>query len=108
VPALAAIVHAQSDAIVRQYAVAALGSIGAAARAAVPALIGTFKEKASNLDEKASDALVSIGAAAVPALVEAMKDDDAQVRLKAATTLTRIAGGAQPAASTGGLSSGAL
>jgi HEAT repeat protein len=94
VPALAAVLHEQDDAIVRQRAVVALGEIGPAARTAVPALIGILKDSVNHLDEQAGEALVRIGPAAVPALIEATKDESPQVRLLAAQSLTRIASGA--------------
>jgi HEAT repeat protein len=75
---------------VREESAEALGAIGPAAEAAVPALIATFKDDDNSVRFAASCALGDIGKAAVPALVRALDDPEYIVRGLAATALGQI------------------
>ena len=63
------------DVRVRNAAATALGQIGPAAKAAVPALIEALKDKDRTVRRVAAFVLGQIGPAAVPALIEALKKD---------------------------------
>src|SRR5438552_19213794 len=83
------------DRQVRLKAVKALGNVGAADPAAVPALAGAVKDRDAGVRAEAVLALLKIGPDArdaVPALTEAQKDRDAKVRAYAAKALERIQG----------------
>jgi len=76
-----------------QTAAEALGDLGDAARAAVPALKEALKDKDQFLREAAAAALGDIGLgakAAVPALETALKDTEEVVREAAAESLKKI------------------
>ena len=67
-----------------------LGSIGPAAKAAVPILRQTLKHEATNVRLASVRALRDIGpdaSAAIPEVLEALRDDDGQVRAYAAGAL---------------------
>jgi HEAT repeat protein len=92
-PAVQALCEAlrDSDDRVRFMAAAALGRIGPAAEAAIPALLETLDDPAAS--NEAAESLVRLGKAAVPALLEVMAKGKESLRTHAAATLTRIAGG---------------
>ena len=92
------------DSGVRRQAAAALGKIGPAAKAAVPALIKVLKENYESIEvrEQAEAVLGKIGPAAkaaVPALIRVLKDkyELTEVREQAATALVKIGSEAAPA-----------
>jgi hypothetical protein len=77
----------------RIFALEQLGSIGAAAADAVPALAEALTDQNEYVRQHAADALGRIGPAAadaVPALVEALKGANAVVRQHAADALRRV------------------
>jgi HEAT repeat protein len=80
----------------RKKAVVALGHVGAADSAAIPALIGALKDRDVRVRAEAVLALLNIGqdaSDAIPALLDAQHDPDATVRSHAAKALERIRGG---------------
>jgi HEAT repeat protein len=82
-----------SDAKARRKAVEALGNVGAADPAVVPALIETLNDREASVRGAAVLALLKIGpeaGEAVPALRNARNDKDAKVRTYAAKALERI------------------
>lgn len=86
-----------ADAAVRKKAARELGHIGAADKAAVPALVGALKDKDAGVREAAVLALLAIGrpaAEAAPALTE-LRDRDPvpKVRQEAGKAVERIQGG---------------
>jgi HEAT repeat protein len=84
------------DARERKKAVKALGQVGAADPAAIPAVVGALKDKDAGVRAEAALALINIGPAAKeaePALEEASKDSDATVRGYARKALERVRGG---------------
>jgi HEAT repeat protein len=85
---------------VRLKAINQLADRGPAARAAVPALVDTFKSKNEDVRLGAALALGNIKTGTVPPLVEALKDRDADVRFYALWALGLVgpdAGDAKPA-----------
>jgi HEAT repeat protein len=81
------------DPKVRRRAVAALGHVGAADPAAVPALGGALKDRDPSVRDAAALALLNLGpasSAAAPALEAAQADRDSKVRAHAAQALARI------------------
>jgi len=83
------------DTKVRKKAVEALGNVGAADPAAIPALIGALKDNDAGVRAAATLALLKIGPdaqEAADALAEAQKDKDQKVRDLAAKALQRIQG----------------
>jgi HEAT repeat protein len=79
----------------RKKAVTALGHVGTADAAAMPALIGAVKDRDAEVRDQAVLALLNLGTdakEAVPALTEACKDSNATVRAHAAKALERISG----------------
>jgi len=83
------------DTRARKKAVEALGNVGAADPAAIPALIGALKDNDAGVRAAATLALLKIGPAAqdaTDALTEAQKDKDQKVRDLAAKALQRIQG----------------
>jgi HEAT repeat protein len=83
------------DAKARQKAVVALGHVGTADPAALPALIAAVKDSDAGVRRAAVLALLNIGPAAkdaVPALREAKNDSDPTVRSHAARALEVIQG----------------
>src|SRR5439155_27109601 len=86
------------DENLRGHAATVLAAIGPPAKAAVPALAETLREKkTSTVPSNASRALGKIGAPAVPKLIEALKDKQAHVRELAASALKDIGPPARPA-----------
>ena len=84
------------DARVRHKAVQALGNVGPADPAAIPALIEAVKDQDAKVREEAILALLKIGPAAkkaIPALTEAARDKNVQVRSYAVKALAKIGGG---------------
>jgi HEAT repeat protein len=82
------------DARERKKAVVALGHVGAADSAAIPAVVGAVKDKDAVVRRQAVLALLNANVRdAVPALTEAQNDSDPQVRAYAAKALERIQGG---------------
>jgi HEAT repeat protein len=80
----------------RKKAVTALGHVGTADPAALPALTAAVKDRDAAVRDQAVLALLNLGPAArnaVPALEEAQKDRDARVRLHAAKALQQVRGG---------------
>jgi HEAT repeat protein len=78
---------------VRQKAVEALGNVGKADPAAIPALIGALEDPDPTIRGKAALALLKSGRdakEAIPALNQLLQDKDAKVRLYAAKALERI------------------
>jgi HEAT repeat protein len=86
-----------SDPAVRKKAARELGHIGAADKAAVPALVGALKDKDAGVREAAVLALLAIGPPAVdaaPALTEVRdRDPNPKVRQEAGKAVDRIRGG---------------
>jgi HEAT repeat protein len=83
------------DAKERKKAVVALGHVGSADPAAIPAVIGAVKDTDATVRREAVLALLNLGSSAqeaVPALTAAQKDRDPQVRTYAAKALERIRG----------------
>jgi HEAT repeat protein len=83
------------DAKVRRKAVVALGHVGSADHAAIPAVIGAVKDPDAGVRREAVLALLNLGSGAreaVPSLTEAQKDRDPQARAYAAKALERIQG----------------
>jgi HEAT repeat protein len=81
------------DASVRKKAVVALGHVGDADPAAIPAVMGAVKDKEAVVRRQAVLALLNLGARAKEAeavLTEAQTDRDAQVRAYALKALERI------------------
>jgi HEAT repeat protein len=79
----------------RKKAVVALGHVGRADPAAIPAVIEAVKDADASVRVEAVLALLNIGPDAkdaVPALTEAQEDKDASVRSFAAKALERIQG----------------
>jgi HEAT repeat protein len=84
-----------SDARVRKRAVAALGNVGPADKAAIPALIEAVKDRDATVRGEAILALLKLGPAAkdaIPVLTQAQRDRDAQVRSYATKALEKIGG----------------
>jgi HEAT repeat protein len=84
------------DGKVRRKAASALGNVGPADPAAIPALAEAVKDRDAAVRAEAVLALLKIGPGAkeaVPALTEARKDRDVKVRSYAARALERIQGG---------------
>jgi HEAT repeat protein len=84
------------DAGVRKKAVVALGHVGTADPAALPALIGALKDPEALVRRQAVLSLLNLGAearAAVPALEEACQDSDALVSGYARKALAKVRGG---------------
>src|SRR5262249_44323840 len=80
----------------RKKAVVALGHVGKADPAAVPALAGAVKDRDAGVRAAAVLALLNLGPdarEAVPALSEARNDSDAKVRAYAAKALAKVGGG---------------
>jgi HEAT repeat protein len=78
---------------VRQRAVEALGNVGKADPAAIPALIGALQDPNPSVRGKAALALLKSGPdaeEAIPALTQLLQDKDAKVRLYAAKALEKI------------------
>jgi HEAT repeat protein len=78
---------------VRQKAVEALGNVGKADPAAIPALIGALQDPNPTIRGKAALALLKSGPdaqEAIPALTQLLEDKDPKVRLYAAKALERI------------------
>jgi HEAT repeat protein len=85
-----------SDPKARKKAVTALGNVGAADPAVVPALASALKDADAGVRNQAALALLRIGPdakEALPALEEAKKDRDATVRANAGKAVERIQGG---------------
>jgi HEAT repeat protein len=77
----------------RKKAVVALGHVGTADPAAIPALIDAVKDRDATIRAEAVLALLNIGhdaRDAIPVLRDAQKDSDATVRSYAAKALARI------------------
>jgi len=92
----------KTDPKARKKAVVALGHVGTADPAALPALIGAVKDRDAAVRSKAILALLNIGPDAKDALAaldDARKDKDATVRSYAAKAMERIQGGKLPVAS---------
>jgi HEAT repeat protein len=88
------------DPLAKLEALNVLGQAGPPARAAVPALIGVFRDKDATflfLHPLAAVALARIGPTAVPALEEALKDPASLVRGGAALALGMMGPDAKPA-----------
>jgi HEAT repeat protein len=80
----------------RKRAVKALGAVGKADPAAIPALTGALKDRDARVRAEAVLALLNVGPAAkaaVPALEEARRDKDATVRTYAEQALVKVRGG---------------
>jgi HEAT repeat protein len=84
-----------TDAQVRIKAIQALGSVGPADPAVIPALIGAVNDPDTAVRVEAIVALLKIGPAAkaaIPVLKEAREDKDKQVRSYAVKALAKIGG----------------
>jgi HEAT repeats len=82
----------------RKKAVVALGHVGNADPAAIPALIGALKDREATVRNETVLALLNLGPdakEALPALAEAKNDKDAAVRSNAAKATERIQGTSQ-------------
>ena len=89
----------KSDPKARKKAVVALGHVGKADSAAIPALIGALKDKEAGVRNQTVLALLNLGpdaTEALPALALAKNDQDPMVRSNAAKALERIQGSPQP------------
>jgi len=88
---------ASPDPAVRKKAARELGHIGAADKAAVPALVGALKDRDAGVREAAVLALLAIGppaAEAAPALTEVRdRDPVPKVRQEAGKAVDRVRGG---------------
>jgi HEAT repeat protein len=85
----------QPDAKARKKAVAALGHVGAADPAVIPALIAAVKDRDAGVRDEAVLALLRIGPDALDArsvLLEAEHDKDPRVREHARKALQRLEG----------------
>jgi hypothetical protein len=85
-----------SDAKERKKAGEALGHVGPADSAVVPALAGAVKDRDAAVRAQAVLALLNIGPdakEAIPVLIEAQTDKDAKVREYAGKAIKRIEGG---------------
>ena len=83
------------EAKARKKAVRALGHVGKADPAALPAVVAALKDRDAAVRQEAALALLNLGpdaADAVGALAEAQKDADAKVRAYAARALERVQG----------------
>lgn len=83
------------DAKARKKAVVALGHVGKADAAAIPALTSALKDRDAGVRDQAVLALLNLGPdakEAVPALTEAKNDPDGTVRSHASKALARIQG----------------
>jgi HEAT repeat protein len=81
----------------RKKAVKALGAVGAADPAAIPALVKALKDPDPRVRAESALALLNVGPAAkeaIPALEEACRDRDATVRDYAGKAISRIRNGA--------------
>jgi HEAT repeat protein len=79
----------------RKKAIVALGHVGTADPAAIPAVIDAIKDSDPTVRAEAVLALLNLGPdakEAVPALTEAQSDKDAKVREYAAKALERVQG----------------
>jgi HEAT repeat protein len=86
----------QGDARVRKKAVVALGHVGTADPAALPALMGAVKDRDVEVRREAVLALLNVGPQAreaISVLDEARKDVDVKVRTYAVKALRRVQGG---------------
>jgi HEAT repeat protein len=84
-----------SDAKERKKAVEALGHVGPADSAVVPALAGAVKDRDAAVRAQAVLALLNIGPdakEAIPVLIESQTDKDAKVREYAGNAIKRIEG----------------
>jgi HEAT repeat protein len=84
------------DARALKKAVLALGHVGTADPAAIPALIGAVKDRDATVRSQAILALLNIGPDAkdaLPVLNDVVKDTDPMVRSYAAKPVQRIQGG---------------
>jgi HEAT repeat protein len=84
------------DPRLRRKAVDALGNVGSADRAVIPALVAAVKDADAGVRRQAVLTLLKLGPAAqeaIPVLTEAHKDTDPRVRSYAAKALERIRGG---------------
>src|SRR5262249_43588961 len=82
----------------RGEAAAALGALGPAASAAVPALVTAMGAPSDYVRLEGSTALVAIGQEAVPALTKALRSPNAHIRRRAAQALAELGPVAQAAA----------
>jgi hypothetical protein len=85
-----------SDVRLRKRAVAALGNVGPADPAAIPALIEAVSDRNAKVRSEAILTLLKLGPAAkdaIPILTQAQKDPDAQVRMYATKAQERIGSG---------------
>jgi HEAT repeat protein len=85
-----------SDAKERKKAVEALGHVGPADSAVIPALAGAVKDRDAAVRAQAVLALLNIGPdakEAIPVLIEAQTDKDSKVREYAGKAIKRIEGG---------------
>src|SRR5262245_2843879 len=100
VVALADAVRQDADAAVRETAARRLGTVGAAAKPAVPVLVAALKDANAGVRAGAAEALGRLGddaAAAVPALVQALADADVAVRTEVVSALGRFRAAADAA-----------
>lgn len=84
-----------TDARARKKAVVALGHVGKADTAAIPALVSAIRDRDAAVRREAVLALLNIGPDArdaVPALLDARNDRDADVRSYAVKAVARIQG----------------
>lgn len=96
VPALINTLNNQDESI-RIIAIAALGEIGINAKAAIPALNATYKDKSIEVRVVTVDALGKIRKRAIPTLIVALQDEDENVREIATNALVKIGKPALPA-----------
>jgi HEAT repeat protein len=83
------------DPLKRKRAVKALGAVGTADAAAIPALKAALKDRDPRVRAEAALALLNVGPPAkeaLPALEEARQDRDAKVRAHAEKAVVRIRG----------------
>jgi len=94
VTALADRVQNDTSHSVRMHAIAALGSIGPAAKPAAPVLVAVFAQSDDNLAGRAAQALGKMGKPVLPKVLEASKNADSRTRAYAALALGQIDVGA--------------
>ena len=100
VPELIRIYRANISPSSQMYAALALGNIGQAAQAALPALIENFTHTNKEVRFYAVSAVMSIGGqpdVVIPALTSVLKDPNVNVRWNALNGLDRFGGRARPA-----------
>jgi HEAT repeat protein len=87
----------QKDKATARTAIHALGTIGASALTAVPALVEVLNHADEAIQGEAQFALMRMGPTVVPALVQALRHNDPMIRTNAAGTLSLLRRRSKPA-----------